>query len=102
MTNSALALKQKDRALFERERRIHSFLLNRPPMTDREIVAAMGFVDMNEVRPRINGMIELGYIVKTGDTICTVTGCKVRLVKALSAAQRIADMEPQKDLFQNL
>ncbi len=110
MTNSTAALKQKDRALMQRERVIYSFLLNRllahsalgqpTELTDRQIMTGMGFVDMNEVRPRITSLIDLEWLVKTGDMICPVTKCKVRLVKALTDKERAARMEPQMGLFQ--
>ena len=42
----------------------------------------MKFSDMNCVAPRVTELIDLGLVVETGDTICPVTGKRVRLVAA--------------------
>jgi glutamate-1-semialdehyde aminotransferase len=53
------------------------------PQTDRQVMNALGFSDMNSVRPRITELIKAGLLVEAGDTIDYVTGKRVRLVRAL-------------------
>lgn len=48
--------------------------------TDRAIRDALGFPDMNAVRPRITEMIDSGVLYSPSDTVDPVTGRTVRLV----------------------
>ena len=53
------------------------------PVTDRHCMKALGFSDMNSVRPRITELIEAGLLREAGDTVDYVTGKRVRLVEAM-------------------
>lgn len=53
------------------------------PVTDRVCMAALGFTDMNSVRPRITELIEAGFMREVGSALDYVTGKRVRLVVAL-------------------
>lgn len=48
--------------------------------TDREIMLALGFSDMNSVRPRLTQLKEDGVIEEVGDKTCPVTKKTVRIV----------------------
>lgn len=48
------------------------------PATDREIMEAIGRQDMNAVRPRINGLRDMGVLVEMTPARCKVTGKTVR------------------------
>lgn len=79
--NSLLAYYDGRRHLFgNREQEVLSALEYAKDLTDREIMVALGYTDMNSVRPRINQLIEEGVISKTGDKDCPVTGKRVRTV----------------------
>lgn len=53
--------------------------------TDRAIRDALGFPDMNAVRPRITEMIDSGVLYSPADTVDPVTGRTVRLVSIAPA-----------------
>jgi hypothetical protein len=48
--------------------------------SDREIMLALGFVDMNSVRPRISELLKEGLLVEVGQQPDPITGKIVRLV----------------------
>lgn len=48
--------------------------------TDRQVRDALGFPDMNAVRPRITELIEAGVLQHVADEIDTVTKRTVRVV----------------------
>ncbi len=48
-------------------------------LTDRQVKQILGAEDMNEVRPRISELIEMKLLSQQGNTICPVTGKKVRI-----------------------
>lgn len=48
--------------------------------TDRQVMIALGFSDMNSVRPRITELINDGVLVEVGETTDGVTRKRVRLV----------------------
>lgn len=50
------------------------------PHTDRQVMQAMGFQDMNCVRPRITEAIEACQLLDIGNVRCSVTGRRVRRV----------------------
>ncbi len=52
------------------------------PMTDREVMAAMGQSDPNYVRPRITELKLKRLVFEVGETKDEVTGKTVRLVSA--------------------
>lgn len=49
------------------------------PMTDREIMQRLGFVDMNTVRPSITKLTQLGVLEEVGTAVCPVTDREVRV-----------------------
>lgn len=74
------------------------------PPTDRQVAEALGFVDLNAVRPRITELIEAGLAVEVGAVSCPVTGKTVRITRALStaeidAARAVAAMNVQGQLL---
>ena len=46
-------------------------------MTAREVANALGYLDMNAVRPRITELCKEGYLVEVGIKIDPVTGRRV-------------------------
>lgn len=52
--------------------------------TDRQVCEALGFRDMNAVRPTITRMIDSGYAAETGRVKCHVTGRRVRVVSIVA------------------
>lgn len=87
--NSLKAHKEEKVKLGKRADLIYAFLMGQPrPMTDRQIQAAM----FNEsgvalCQPRITELIDKGWLKETGKTLST-TGKDVRLVRAMSGAER--------------
>ena len=55
-------------------------LADRGPLTDREVCEALGFRDMNHVRPRITELVERGQVVEFDSVRCRVTNRTVRRV----------------------
>lgn len=55
-------------------------VLQTGPKTDRQVCEALGFGDMNAVRPTITRMIDNGFAAETGHAKCHVTGRRVRIV----------------------
>lgn len=53
--------------------------------TDREVMVACGFAEMNCVRPRISNLIDLGVAVEVGSVTCPVTKKTVRRVQLAQA-----------------
>jgi hypothetical protein len=66
---------------------------SRRPLRDREVMQALGFVDMNAVRPCITELIDKNVLRKVGDSVDPITRKLVRL----AALQSYDD--PQRDLF---
>jgi len=52
------------------------------PVTDRDVAVALGFSDMNSVRPRITELIEAGVVSEHSTVRCPVTGKMVRTLAA--------------------
>lgn len=50
-------------------------------MTDREIRDALGYREMNQVRPTITGLIDIGELIEAGRMTCDTTGRPVRLTR---------------------
>tara|TARA_R100001163_G_scaffold14424_1_gene13172 strand:- start:4136 stop:4414 length:279 start_codon:yes stop_codon:yes gene_type:complete len=48
--------------------------------TDRQVKTILGFNDMNQVRPRITELIQLGLLEEVGKTKCPITCKMVRVV----------------------
>ena len=66
------------------------------PRTDREVATALGFDDLNAVRPRITELLELGLVVETGSIVCPVTGKTVRMTRARTDAELVAWLDAQQ------
>lgn len=60
------------------------------PMTDREVVYALGSKEMNYARPVITGLIHRGVLVEDGVTRCDYTGRLVRLVRIATEDEHLA------------
>lgn len=60
--------------------------------TDRQVKNRLGFEDMNQVRPRISGLVDKGILIECGHVKCGVTGKPVRLTKLYLG-------EKQEELF---
>tara|TARA_B100002019_G_scaffold111530_1_gene95930 strand:+ start:2188 stop:2475 length:288 start_codon:yes stop_codon:yes gene_type:complete len=68
----------------KRETIIHQFLLETSgTYTDREIMTELGFIETNQVRPRITSLVQRKLIREVGTKKCETTGRKVRLVSAV-------------------
>ena len=55
--------------------------------TDRQVMEALGFTDMNSVRPRINDMMKMGLLIEVGSRNDTLTGKRVRIVGLKTSRQ---------------
>jgi len=51
-------------------------------VTDRDCMSALGFTDMNSVRPRITELVKAGVLREAGEVEDRITGKRVRLVEA--------------------
>jgi len=51
------------------------------PQTDREIMIALGFTDMNSIRPRVTELIKNGTLEECGKVKDQITGLNVRRVR---------------------
>lgn len=49
------------------------------PMTDREVMRALGWTDPNMVRPGITKLTQVGVLAEVGQIKCEITGRTVRL-----------------------
>lgn len=67
---------------------VYRTLLDGGPMTDREIMTALGFTDPNAVRPRVTELRDMRWVVEAGAVECPVSRKRVRLVRALTTAER--------------
>ncbi len=72
----------------ERELAILSTLKAKRWATDRDLMTALGFSDMNAVRPRITELIADGLIEEIGTTNDTTTGKRVRRIALRPMAQQ--------------
>jgi hypothetical protein len=80
--NSVLAYWEgRDELFGKRHQKVISALRQGGTLSDREVMIACGFSDMNAVRPRITELIEVGIVEPHGDIICPVTKKRVRLVR---------------------
>lgn len=53
--------------------------------TDRQMMNALGFTDMNAVRPRITSLVQKGILKEVGSVRDMVTGKTVRTVSLVEA-----------------
>ena len=66
--------------LSTREREVVSIFTNAAqPITDRQCMTLGGYSEVNNVRPRITHLLEMGILHEVGDTQCEETGKTVRL-----------------------
>ena len=77
--NSVTAYHEETRRMCRRAAAIYDAIGDRR-LTDREIMALMGYSDMNAVRPRITEMVEDGILTEIGSKVCPLTGKTVRVV----------------------
>jgi len=89
-------------AFSRRETVIFCHLLDNPGSTDRQVKDALfgPASDMNTVRPRINELIDAGWIRVCGERHCPLTGKLVRVLEAVTAEERAQAEagEPQMQL----
>lgn len=67
------------------------------PMTDRQVLEALGYGDMNAVRPRISELVDQEWVHEVGSTVDHVTGKTVRLLAARPAWKRLAIIKERLD-----
>lgn len=80
--NSLAAYESGRRELFSaRELAILDALRKLRCATDRGVMLALGFTDMNSVRPRITELIKDGVLFEDGSVDDHVTGKRVRAVR---------------------
>ena len=53
--------------------------------TDRQVMNALGFTDMNAVRPRLTSLIQKGILKEVGNVRDLITGKTVRTVSLTEA-----------------
>jgi hypothetical protein len=78
--NSLEAYRECKPALMTRAQAIMAWICGRGAVTDRQVMAGMGFSDPNKVRPRITELVEAGELVECGKI--TEDGRSVRQVRA--------------------
>jgi hypothetical protein len=74
------AYRRERTTLGTRARAILTSLEEQGPATDREMVARLGFKDMNQVRPRVCELIKLDLVYARQIVLCETTGKRVRQV----------------------
>ena len=72
-----------------------TWLREHGPATDRQVATALGFTDMNGVRPRITELIDANLLEESGKTLCPTTGKRVRIVSIRAASA--SPQQPQGD-----
>lgn len=80
----------------ERQEAIYLALLAAGPLTDRQVMATLGFTDMNAVRPRITELVDAFWVIETGRVEDPTTGKKVRICRALPDAERSRLIEERR------
>jgi hypothetical protein len=79
--NSLLAYWRGETSWFgKRERAVLDVIEHMGRATDRAVMMALGFVDMNTVRPTITHLRDDGVLEEVGEETCPVTNHRVRLV----------------------
>lgn len=82
--NSHRAYNEEAKSIGRRAAQVLEFFRNASvPMPDRRVMEALGFSDMNAVRPRITELIKAGLLREAGSTTDYITGKRVRLVEAI-------------------
>ncbi len=70
-------------------------------VTDRAVAEALGFTDMNAVRPTITHLLREGVLVEDGTTRCPSTRRTVRLVRRRSPGEARTDPNGRRILIGN-
>ena len=80
--NSLQAYSEEAQHLNKRQQAILEFFQLNPDSsyTDRQVQALMGFIERNQVQPRITELIKLGKLWEVGRTKCPLTDKMVRTV----------------------
>jgi hypothetical protein len=79
--NSVIAHGEERKRLSRRaDEIINVYARARRPLRDREVMQALGFIDMNAVRPSITALIDKTILREVGDSIDPATRKTVRLV----------------------
>lgn len=78
----------------ERQQEILNVLEDRS-MTDRQIAEALGYSDLNAVRPRITELVQADVLEENGVVTCSTTGRSVRLVR--KAFVEYPEMQPEEE-----
>jgi hypothetical protein len=88
--NSLAAFSASIDVLSRREKECYGVLAaSLRPLTDREVMAKLGFTDPNAVRPRLTGLVDDFWAEEAGSTRDEVTGKTVRLLRAVEPGRRI-------------
>lgn len=99
--NSLAAFDEIEEERSDRANAIYGLLIaGGTAMTDRQVMHALGFHDMNAVRPRITELKESRWVQEVGTVECPVTGRHVRLVKALDPVARGLLIQAQRRAWQ--
>ncbi len=69
---------------------IRAFSAGSDALTDRDVAARVGAKDMNQVRPRITELLEVGVLVATGRAKCPATGKTVRTCRLAKPGEAFA------------
>lgn len=64
------------------------YLASAAPLTDREVMARLGFTDGNAVKPRVSELILARRLWQSGKTKDPTTGKTVRVCTATALARR--------------
>lgn len=59
-------------------------------MTDREVCKALGYNDLNAVRPRCSELVDEGLLIEVGKTRCPITNRRVRLMRVREREAQMA------------
>jgi hypothetical protein len=94
--NSLAAFEETEDLRGHRAGEVHATLLAGGPMTDRQVMAALGFTDPNQVRPRITELKDADWVIEVGKAKDPETGKTVRVVRALDGAARRARIEERR------
>jgi len=79
--NSLEAFYSSKKSRMTRSHQIINLMLDEGPRTDRGIKTALGFEDMNAVRPRITELIEAGTLEEIGTMKDPITKKNVRILQ---------------------
>ena len=76
---------------------IYKFIKNASePLTDREIMRALGITDPNKVRPNITNMRDDGILKELPRRVCRVTGKKCRVTTIGTIPFHAGKAQPKK------